>query len=117
MRSQEKAKSLRSKAYKCLRERSRCVQSALWDGCNSLLLLLDRDEAVRRGGVGYSRPFPAGPKEQILVPNLLLTVRLGQVMLLLQTPSSIIQTKPDDIIPKSLSISYMLGIACHKGAD
>ena len=72
---------------------------------------------MRRGGVGYNRPFPAGPKEQIFVANSLLTVRLGQVMLLLQTPSSIIQWKPDDTIPKVLSISYMLRIACHKGAD
>jgi len=67
--------------------------------------------------VGYSRPLPAGAKEQILVPSLLLTVRLGQVILLLQTPSSIIPRKLDYIIPKVLSISYMLGIACHKDAD
>lgn len=68
------------------------------------------DEAVRRGRVRYRRPFPAGAKEQILVPNLLLTMRFGQLILLLQTPHSIIARKSDSIIPKVLSISYMLGI-------
>lgn len=68
------------------------------------------DEVVRRGSVRYCRPFPAGAKEQILVPNLLLTMRFGQLILLLQTPCSIIPRKSDSIIPKVLSISYMLGI-------